>query len=248
MRFKISFTKSIEKVPNTITNEIVYKFFHKVLGTNEYHNVRGNYVLSNLNGSKLDKELNMFDFHNPHFYISSSDNNLLINFITKLKSTDTLGYGMKYKKYEVINDKLFLSKDYVFNQFYTLTPLLILDGEDNIILNTDNVNELKTKISVKKFNDVEFSKFLTDKTKNMLSKITDEKYDDLKISVVNNQNNKVKKIYFNKYKKSYFATNCLLSINANPKITELLYNIGLGNSTGCGYGFLVPRFNIKDYR
>ena len=44
------------------------------------------------------------------------------------------------------------------------------------------------------------------------------------------------------------ANQCQISIYTNKKIAELLYNIGIGQSTGSGFGVIYKTENHKLYR
>ena len=44
------------------------------------------------------------------------------------------------------------------------------------------------------------------------------------------------------------ANQCHISIHTNKKVAELLYNIGLGQSTGSGFGTIYKTENHKTYK
>ena len=44
------------------------------------------------------------------------------------------------------------------------------------------------------------------------------------------------------------ANTCHISIHTNKKVAEILYNIGIGQSTGCGFGTIYKTENKTLYR
>lgn len=87
--------------------------------------------------------------------------------------------------------------------------------------------------------------------KNKLSKIDstlDLREFDVKIDK-NSNKNKIKKISILKEEKNIInhANKCNLSITCNKKIADILYNIGIGQSCGSGFGTIYKSENSKLY-
>ena len=81
---------------------------------------------------------------------------------------------------------------------------------------------------------------------NKLSKI-DAKLDlsDFEVKIPKNDNHKIKKILVKNV--INMANSCHINIHTNKRVAELLYNIGLGQSTGSGFGTIYKTENHHLY-
>ena len=85
------------------------------------------------------------------------------------------------------------------------------------------------------------------RTINKLSKI-DSSLDlsDFNIVIPKNNSHKVKKIVVKNVINK--ANSCHINVHANKNVVELLYNIGIGQSTGSGFGTIYKTENHHLYR
>lgn len=231
MRIKILLTKNTEAMPNK-TQSILNSYFHKCLGeNNKYHDAKSDYCLSNLIGGKKIGDTRTLNFEKGGFFFVTSLNAEFIGtFLNGIQMNNDFGYGMKIDGFKFIAEEHTDFKN-GFNIFRTLTPILLKeyvkkDEYKYITINDDNY--------VEKLNQY---------LKNKLSKI-DPSLDlsGFNVIIKSRKHNIMKKVYVKNVKNE--ATQCDLIIYANKKVTETIYNYGVGQSTGCGFGTI---YNVKNY-
>ena len=131
--------------------------------------------------------------------------------------------GMEVYKIEEI--------DYKFRD--TDTEILFRTTKNGLVLKAYDSNTFIT------LNDDTFITELNYRTLNKLKKINPNlDYSNFKIELMDDKHNKT----FNTIMKNARipASNVSLKITANKDIFNIIYNVGLGNSTGCGYGHIYP--------
>lgn len=230
MRIKIKLTKNSEPVP--INNQhIVNSYIHKCLGVNnKYHDVPSDYCISNIRGGVLNDDKTTLRFVNYPFIIITSLNGEFLNDIIKtIMDNDDFGYGIKVDGFEYISEELYDE----YNIFRTLTPILLKEKVGDkykfLTINDDDFVEKLKNHTVKKLfnidNKLDFSGF------------------DLKIN--QHINNKTKLVMVKNVKN--VGSLCDIIICSNKKITEMIYNCGLGQSTGSGFGNVYVSKNHHIY-
>jgi CRISPR-associated endoribonuclease Cas6 len=231
MRIKLLLSPTNNVLP--IQNQhIINSFIHKALGpNNQYHNTKNDYSISSLQGGKLIKNTNNISFQNGGYITISSLNNefiakLLIGAYTTPFYQDVNVIGMDFIDEQFING---------WNHFATLSPFLIKQYQSKSnynFLTLDNPNfqqEVKTYLI------------------NKLTKINPKlNLTDFDVKINHHPNHKIKKIMVKNVINK--ANQCQISIHTNKKIAELLYNIGVGQSTGSGFGTIYKTENHKLYR
>tara|TARA_R100000908_G_scaffold46819_1_gene23000 strand:+ start:4313 stop:4999 length:687 start_codon:yes stop_codon:yes gene_type:complete len=226
MRLKIKLKKTNKELP--INNQhIVAGYVHNLLGRdNEYHNSVSNYCISTVIG-KLNKKTSSLMFSdNPCFYVTSEDAKFLNKIITQAFSNKHKFYdGFEFEDFEFVHE-LFNNK---FNRFNTLTPVLLKDDNDK-------------EVTIK---DKGYDKILVNNTIKKLSnynpKLDLSKF-DMEIKHINK-----KYIPLKNGKAPCNASVIMVDVKANQEVAETLYNIGLGKSTGYGFGTLYKNENYKKY-
>lgn len=235
MRIKIKFTKNTESILVDKNYELAVSYFHKCIGhNNDLHNAPSNYCLSPLMGGKL---INGFiNYENGGFIILSilsSDDIMIINkLMLGVMNNKELGYGMFFDR---IEDKGTTYHD-GWNNFATLSPILLSKSVDN-----------KRRKFFTLDNEEEYIENLTERTKKKLLKI-DSNLDlrNFKIEIPKtNSSHKVKKIMIHNV--SNRANQHHLNIYCNSKVAEILSNVGIGQSTGCGFGTIYLLKDSKFY-
>jgi CRISPR-associated endoribonuclease Cas6 len=231
MRIKIEF--KVNNVALPIANqEIVNSYVHRIIGANNpYHNAKNDYSVSSLMGGKLvgdkiifkDKAYLVFSSLNMEFM-----NTILMNLIT---SSEVLYDGIKFSNIVPIGEEFMNG----WNHFATLSPFLIKQYVDKKTYTFITLNDDNFEVLVKEY------------LKNKLLKIDpalDLKNFDVRIP--KHDNHKVKKILVKNV--INHANQCHISIFCDKKIAELLYNIGIGQSTGSGFGTIYKTENKFLYK
>jgi CRISPR-associated endoribonuclease Cas6 len=225
VKIKLSGTKELLSINN---QSMVNSFIHKCLGNNnEFHDSSSNYTVSGLRGGKWVPGTDKINFSNGGFIsVSTIDNNFLNKLLIGLMGGDKFGHGVEFMGIDPISEKIYEG----VNHFRTLTPIL-----------------MKVNGNFLTFKDPNFITTLETRTKNKLNKINpDLNWDNFKINIEEHPKHKVKKILV----KSVInhASDCQIDISGSKEVCELIYNIGLGQSCGSGFGQLIKTENIKLYR
>jgi len=223
MRLKIEFTKpALIEADN---QHIVNRFIHNLLGRdNIYHDVSSNYNVSNLCGGRLDKKTRLISFKtsNPFIIVSSLDNEFLNKILMGLLQKPFLTADCSFKDVTFINEEL----NDGWNNFLTLSPILLKNVDDKFL-------------TVK---DVDFSEKLREQTIRKLSAINPNL--DLSDFDLVIEDKPLNRVCVRKVKSVYnYASICNVKIKGSKKIIEQLYNLGIGNSTGCGFGTIYKTFD-----
>lgn len=231
MRIKVLLTKTEKELP--IQNQsIVNSFIHRVLGKdNPYHDSKNNYSISSLMGGKWIKGTDKISFNKGGFIIISSLDkkfldDIMLNLYTTPFYSDITVCGIEF-----IEEKLYNG----WNHFATLSPFLIKEYKSKKEYSFLTLNDENFEIKVKNY------------LLNKLIKI-DPTLDltnfDVKIGKRNK--NKIKKIWVKNVVNK--ANQCQVSVLCNKKVANILYNIGLGQSTGSGFGTIYKTENHDLYR
>lgn len=231
MRIKFNFSKNISEVP--IHNQaLMNSYIHKCLGrNNEYHDAKSNYNISHLYGGKLNRDNGMLAFDKGgYFVVSSQDNEFINKLLMGVLNHQDLFHGMKFAGVDHIKENFVNG----WNYFATLSPFIVkryasMKDYSFITLNDENF-------------EGELQRYLINK----LSKI-DAKLDlsDFEVKIPKNDNHKIKKILVKNV--INMANSCHINIHTNKRVAELLYNIGLGQSTGSGFGTIYKTENHHLY-
>ncbi len=254
MRIKVNFSKSTSDVPNN--NNVVLEYIHRCLGRdNEYHDIASSYNISHLYGGEINS-------HNPktlsypnggYIIVSSLDNEFMGKILVGLLNNPILNYGMKFRNFEHMNEEFMNG----WNHFAVLSPFIIkgIYGKNDYGFMTlaGEYKRVDGKWDVEKKEGYDFENVVKEHIFNKLKKINesldlsdfDVKIDEFQNGVKHNKH-KVKKVYVNNILN--FANQCQLSIRCNRKVAELLHNIGIGQSTGAGFGTIYKTENHHLYR
>jgi len=234
MRIIVNFSKNTEPVP-TNNQEFINSYVHKCLGrNNDYHDSYSDYNISLLLGHSFNS--NAFDFPNGgKLVISTKDAEFLNKLLSGIMVNPDLLWGMKYVNIDFIDEEFY---DGV-NHFFTLSPILLRE-----------ILEMGKHQDITK-NDANFDEMLTKRTLNKLKVISDKQELNLnlkgfKITSSLNNNKRIDKIAVKS--KVNEASSGIFSVTCNKKVAELLYNLGIGQSTGSGFGCICKVENISKYK
>jgi CRISPR-associated endoribonuclease Cas6 len=231
MRIKILLSATTEELPIN-HQHIVNSFIHRVLGkNNEYHDAKNEYSISSLQGGKLIGGTKNISFlHGGYITISSLNEGFINNILLKLYMTSF------YCDIKVIGVE-FIDEDFYngWNHFVTLSPFVIKKYESKKVYGFHTLE------------DEGFEEVVKNHLISKISKINPKlDLSDFEVSIPKHVNHKISRVIV---KNVLNISNSLhISIKTNKKVAELIYNIGLGQSTGCGFGTIYKTENKSIYR
>lgn len=189
---------------------------HKWLGWNTVHGNTALFSFSRLEGGKhVDRSLEFK--HGSRFFISAYDEKIIKELIKGIQKDPSMFYGLNITEVVIENDPYFSNREL----FYTASPILISRRIDN-------------KIEHILYNDERASIFLKE---TILTKMKKSDYydDSFEISFDTSYRQAGTKLI--KYKNVENRTSwCPVIIKGSPETKSFIWEVGLGNSTGIGFG------------
>ena len=227
MRIKVKLSSTNEELP--INNQhLVNSFIHRALGKdNKYHNTKSDYSISSLQGGKWIKGTDKISIKDRGYITITSLNkdfldNILIGLYTNNFHKDIKVCGVEFIEEFFYNG---------WNHFATLSPFIIKEHSDKFLTMEDDDFQQKVK----------------EHLVNKLTKINPKlDLSDFDVKIKDNTSHKVKKVMVKNVVNR--ANQCQVSIQCNRKVAELIYNLGIGQSTGSGFGTIYKTENHKQYR
>lgn len=221
-----------EKVP--VQNQSYLNYYvHKCLGdNNKYHNKSSDYSVSELYGGKLNRDKKTLSFINGGYIVITSNNQEFINDLTGgIMLNKNLRWGMVFERFDFIIEKFYNG----WNHFATLSPFIIkktigFKKYEFVKLTDDNFAE-------------EVKNHMSNKLKAIYKGINLEGFD---VNVVDHPAHKVKPVMVKNC--NNYANQCQVSFFCSADVAEKIYNLGLGQSTGSGFGTIYKTENHKKYR
>lgn len=229
MRLKIVFKGDNVVIPSN-TQHLVNSYIHKCLGrNNEYHDAKSNYSVSTLQNGILDVDNHTITVDGEvYIVVSSLDSEFNNKLIVGALSNNTFYPGITLHSFMPIEEKFHNG----WNYFRTLTPMLIKGqgrGEYITISNTEKE---------------EFTAIVKNHLLRKLSKVD---------STLDLSNFDIRIIWC--YERTVWVKNvrnqanlCQIDIHTNKRVAETLYNLGIGQSTGSGFGTIYKKENLGIYR
>lgn len=241
MRIKIELSKTDQNVPKD-TQSLVNAFIHNALGrNNQYHDAKSDYCISNLCGGKLNEDNLTLSLKNDSFIIVTSDNMEFINkLIIGLMNNREFGFGITFKNISFIDETLYDG----YNHFFTLTPILIKGKGENDpkYITIKNIDQ-NCKYTI---DNLEYTKILKEHIFNKFTKI-DPSIDFNGFDIdIDYPTSKVKPVIVKGIKN--MGSTMKMTVYGNKKIISLIYNYGLGQSTGSGFGTIYKTENHKQFK
>jgi CRISPR-associated endoribonuclease Cas6 len=216
MRLHLKTTKSEGILPFNYQN-ILTGTLHKWFGKNEEHDDHLSlYSFSWLNGGKALSEGLVFE-NGANFFISVYEYDLFKRIIQGIRAKPEVAYGMVVTEITIQEDPVFSTE----HRFSAASPIFIKRTIDGIEKHFT-------------FRDKESSAFLTDTMRNKLRKA---ELDDAYIEVyfdLGYQNPKTKILHYNNVGNK--VNICPVIIKGKPEQIQFAWNVGIGNSTGIGFG------------
>lgn len=216
MRLRINLTHPTQDVPVNNQHQM-NGFIYAILGNdNPYHDSVSDYSISSLQGGRLkeDKLTLSFEESNPYFYVASQNSTFIGDFILGTKRENVSLFGMRIDNIDITHD--FRPHDYC-DDIITISPILIR-GKDNRKIQFDS------------------PEWIVEIMRNCTGKLRHQGIEDktFRIELVATGKPKKKCVWvgdvFNP------CSSVRLRVYGKKKTREALYNLGIGNSTGSGFG------------
>lgn len=194
-------------------------FIYKTLGDNNiYHDSFSDYSISSIQGGKLyDKEHLIFE-DKPYIVVASENTVFIETLINNLKERKYTFFDLTYDTYDVFSYNV----NPRFDTIITISPILLKHKGKKISIDNENFLPLLKENCIKKLKHVG---------------INDKTFD---LTIRHPEKAKTKMIMvgdvFN------ICTMVSLYVTGKPKTRLTLYHLGLGGSTGSGFG-AVKVFN-----
>lgn len=215
MRLHLRTTKTLELVPFNYQN-ILTGALHKWIGRNSVHDGLSLYSFSWLNGGQATK-LGLRFGQGAHFFISTHDKLLLNQIIKGIRQEPEIAYGLIVNEIIIEEDPNFGEE----HKFTAASPIFI----------KRRINDTEKHFE---YQEAESAALLTETLKNKLKKAG---LNDKGVSVqfdLDYSYPKVKVIYYNEIGNK--ANICPVIIKGSPEQILFAWNVGIGNSTGIGFG------------
>ncbi len=220
MRIYLKLSPNKEIVPFNYQQNLVGAF-HRWLGENELHDQLSLYSLSWLQGGRINNKNSGINFKNgTTFFISAPREELLKDLLSGIFKGTHIRWGMHVQEIIIKVTPHFGAKQ----RFLTSSPVFIQrtikdSREKKFYFYNDSIsNDLLTETLQNKLK------------KGGLSTDVSVKFDS------NYHHPKTKKITFNNI--DLKASSCPVIITGDPESVSFAWNVGIGNSTGIGFGSL----------
>jgi len=190
--------------------------FHKWIGWNNIHDAISLYSLSWLSGGKMVK--NGLDFADGGtWFISAWEENIIKQIIAGAMKEPEVCNGMRVSEIRMQNTPQFGEKE----RFIAASPIFIRKYTE----------DKKAKHLI--FSDADADRYLTDTLKKKLEIVGIES--EVKVSFDKNYSKpKTKLVNINGIENR--TSFCPVIIEGVPQAIQFAWNVGIGHSTGCGFG------------
>ncbi|MBZ0181357.1 MAG: CRISPR-associated endoribonuclease Cas6 [Melioribacteraceae bacterium] len=217
MRLHFKLTPNIETVPFDYQHYLIGTF-HKWMGWNEIHDSISLYSLSWLQGGKMTK--NGFDFtKGASWFISFWDESIGKQLIKNAMKDPALFCGLSATEIQIQENPCFREKE----RFTAASPIFVRKYDENF-----RAYHLTAK-------DAETEFHLTETMKTKLKKAG--LHYEIKVAFDKTYlNPKTKLVNINNIKSR--ANFCPVLIEGDPEAIAFAWNVGIGHSTGSGFGAL----------
>lgn len=218
MRLYLRTTRNTQPVPFDYQRKLVGAF-HKWLGHNSKHDTISLYSLSWLQGGR--KRGSGLEFENgAEWFVSAIDPELLQDLIRGIQQDARLAFGMKVREVQIQPEPAFTEG----GRFWVQSPVLVKRNEENgrskFYLYTDEkADVLLTETLRSKLEKANLSHL-------QLTAAFDRSYPQARTKLVDYNGIKIK------------GNLCPVILTGDPQALAFAWNVGVGNSTGIGFGAL----------
>lgn len=217
MRICIRIQSERMPVPFNI-QPIITGAIHKWIGPNELHNKTSMYSFSWLNGGRKKADHLIFE-DETSFEFSAHDNDLIKKMISGIQRDPSINFGLVVSDISIQENPVFSNK----HSFFVASPVLVKRTEQERELHY-TYEQLETDILL---------------SETLKTKLRRAGLDDKNVQVTFDRNYlgaKTKIVY---YKEIGNKTSiCPVVIEGTPEQIAFAWNVGVGNSTGIGFGSL----------
>lgn len=217
MRLHLQISKSSKVVPFSHAPVLVGAL-HKWLGQNGWHNHLSLHSFSWLKGAERGNGGFIFP-RGASWFISAYSAEFLKKLIQGIQHDPAINYGLEVKSIAIQEDPEFNDSQ----QFTLASPVLIKRREGE-------------RVKHYVFSDTESNKYMTETLVTKLSKVgLDANGVEVKFAK-DYPSPKTKLVTYNGIGNK--ASMCPITINGTPEQLAFAWNVGIGNSTGIGFGAL----------
>ncbi len=218
MRIVLKLTKNNASVPFE-HHSILAGALHKWVNDAQIHDNLSLYSFSGLRGGIARKEY--LDFpKSGNWFISVYDTTLLMKIIKKIQLQPAIAYGMSVSEVVFCKEPLFVTEQ----RFMLARPIFIKRTIEN-------------KVRHYLYTDEEADTLMTETMHNKLKSIG---IADPSLSIMFDRSYENAKIKLISYKGIKNKVNwCPIIIKGKPETIQFAWNVGIGNSTGIGFGSLI---------
>lgn len=190
-------------------------FIYRTLGdNNRYHDGFSNYSISSIQGGKMFDESHIIFKESPYIQVASQDMDFINCLISGLEKRKYTFFGLQYERLE-IND---FNVNRRFDTILTISPVIVKDSITRRKISIDNKN------------------FVTELKKNCVEKLRHKGIEDSTFDIVLRHPEKAKQKLIMVGDIFNICTNVSLYVYGKPNTRKALYNLGIGGSTGSGFG------------
>lgn len=230
MRVKIVLTTNKETIPFEYKEAIVHMFHNAIGYNNKIHNGLSLYCLSNLMETTISPNKNGIDCKsklNPnhqesYFYVSAYDNSIIFALINHFEQYPTFFCGMNVSEIHIINFPSYLNDDNP-QRFSLGSPVLVKKEDNGTIFFKERSEELNNKITY----TMNKKMALVGKNDSNFKMYFDSDYKNFKLRQVVYKTTKL------------ICIECPVIIEGNIDTKQFVWDVGVGNSTGLGFGLLL---------
>jgi CRISPR-associated endoribonuclease Cas6 len=219
MRVHIQLSNNREIVPFNY-QELQVSKLHYWLGKNIVHDALSLYSFSWLKNGKSVENKGLNFKNGSQYFISCYDSDLLKTIIKNIQNDNDFGYGMKITSLTLEEEP---NINYI-NRFQVASPVFIkrqIDGKSKFYYPTDK--EANTLL-----------------TETLINKLEKAKVDSKGVKVKFDENYQNTIIKGTQYKGVHNKGSiCPIIIEGTPEQLAFAWNVGIGNSTGIGFGSLI---------
>lgn len=218
MRIHLSITPSEEKIPFNY-QPMLTGALHKWLGQNDIHSGLSLYSFSWLKGGRPYKSGLQFT-KGGRFFISAYDNELLKKIIQGIQNDPAINEKLAVREVLIQETPEFEKGE---ARFYCASPVLV----------KRRIHEKEEHFT---YDNPQTNRYLTETLKNKLIKAGLESNNIIVEFDKSYHSPKTKVIYYNKIGNR--VNICPVKIKGTPEQLAFAWNVGVGNSTGIGFGSL----------
>jgi CRISPR-associated endoribonuclease Cas6 len=217
MRIHVKTTPSTEIIPFNYQN-VLTGTLHKWIGPNNIHDTISDYSFSWLNGGSTTKKGIRF-YEGASFFISAYSSDLIKSIVKGIRVQPEIAYGLKVSEIIIQENPSFGESGI----FHPASPVFIKRNKDGRDVHYT-------------YEDVESNEFLTETLRNKLKR-AGLSFENVIVEFdTNYRNRKIKTIYYNKIGNKVNMSS--VKISGTPDQLAFAWNVGVGNSTGIGFGAL----------